>query len=157
MPLAVGAPYAFGRRVRTPRTLCTHCAPEPPHLSFGHPLPHWAGTMQLESWLALTLAQGVSVFRRDFVRSPRRGNSLRPRWDESRDGEVRRGARELLPLPGGEGERLLQLNRSRWGTGEGVRGRRTAINRIKTVSTLSTGRISSRWRVRPLTLHLRRG
>src|SRR5687767_4762001 len=30
------------------------------------------------------------------------GNSLRPRWDESPDGEVNRGDREPLPLPGGE-------------------------------------------------------
>jgi len=29
-----------------------------------------AGTIQLEKTLALTPAQGVSVFRRDFVRSP---------------------------------------------------------------------------------------
>jgi len=29
-----------------------------------------AGTIQLETTLALTPAQGVSIFRRDFVRSP---------------------------------------------------------------------------------------
>jgi hypothetical protein len=29
--------------------------------------------MQLEDWTVLTLAQGVSVFRRDFVRSPGEG------------------------------------------------------------------------------------
>jgi hypothetical protein len=61
--------------------------------------------MQLENWTALTLSL-----------SPRRGNSLRPCWDESLDGEVIRSARELLPLPGGEGwgegERLVRLNRS---------------------------------------------
>src|SRR5688572_28337782 len=66
--------------------------------------------MQLENWLALTLAL-----------SPRRGNSLRPRWDESPEGEVIRGTRKLLPLPGGEGrgegERLIRPDRSgpgRW-------------------------------------------
>jgi len=73
-----------------------------------------AVSVQLENWTALTLPQGVSVFRRDFVRSPGRGNSLRPRWDESLGGEVIRIARELLPLPGGEGrgegERLIRLN-----------------------------------------------
>jgi hypothetical protein len=30
----------------------------------------WAVTIQLETTLALTPAQGVSTFRRDFVRSP---------------------------------------------------------------------------------------
>ena len=62
-------------------------------------------TMQLENWLALTLTL-----------SPRRGNSVWPRWDESPEGEVIGGARELLPLPGGEGwgegERIIRLNRS---------------------------------------------
>ena len=58
---------------------------------------------------------------------PRRGNSLRPRWDESLNAEIIRSAREVLPFPGaadevsakdqnslgwGEGERLLRLNRS---------------------------------------------
>ena len=66
-------------------------------------VPNLAVSMQLENGTALTLSL-----------SPRRGNSLRPRWDESLDGEVIRSARERLPLPGGEGwgegERLIRLN-----------------------------------------------
>jgi len=73
-----------------------------------------AGTMQLENWLALTLSL-----------SPRRGSLLRPRWDESLVGQIIRRARELPPLPGGEGrgegERLIQLHRSGMGRGRNLR------------------------------------
>jgi len=63
--------------------------------------------MQLENWLASP-----------WPSRPRRGNSLRPRCDESQDREIRRGAREPSPSPRGRGPG--------WGRGEGEGSDRTS-------------------------------
>jgi len=65
--------------------------------------------MQLENGTALTLTL-----------SPRRGNSLRPRCDESLDGDVIRSVRELLPLPGAADE-VSAKDKNLLGRGEGER------------------------------------
>ena len=135
---------------RTPRTFCAPCAAEPeaqPRFSPSPPAKEErAGERRIDLGCVVFSEQPLSPTLSPLV--PRRERETDPhvvlqwkvhgqgtRCAESRNGEVGQGAREFLPLPGGEGRGgrcLLRLNRSGGGEGqdEGERGNHTDSRRI---------------------------